>query len=178
MNGNYAGPTGQTFVGRRQQDTLFTYSVNLEFAPTVAEEEAGVTVFLTQNHHLDVGVVMLPARAATEPFPGTNETEPADLDKLVPHVRFRGISYIPVPEPIIAPLPEAWAGSPLRMEIKAFNVTHYSFSVGPAAALSEMKTIITVNNDAVSWGFTGELCYSPSIPPLLPPPSEKFEQDG
>lgn len=156
LNGNYAGPTGQTFVGRRQQDTLFTYSVDLEFSPTVAEEEAGVSVFLTQNHHLDMGVVLLPAREATAPFPGTNETEPADLSKLVPHLRFRGISYIPVPEDVIVPLPTEWSGSPLRLEIKAFNVTHYSFSAGPASALSEMKTIITASNDAVSWGFTGK----------------------
>ena len=29
-------------------DTLFTYGVDLDFSPSVEEEEAGVTVFLTQ----------------------------------------------------------------------------------------------------------------------------------
>lgn len=29
-------------------DTLFTYAVNLGFSPITEEEEAGVTVFLTQ----------------------------------------------------------------------------------------------------------------------------------
>lgn len=156
LNGNYAGPTGQTFVGRRQQDTLFTYSVNLDFSPTVEEEEAGVTVFLTQNHHLDMGVVLLPASSATAAFPGTNKTEPSDPSGLIPHIRFRGISYIPVPDPVIVPLPTAWVGADLRLEIKAANITHYSFAVGPANAWSEMKTILYASNDAVSWGFTGE----------------------
>ncbi|KAK6086702.1 Non-reducing end alpha-L-arabinofuranosidase BoGH43A 7 [Seiridium cupressi] len=78
LNGNYAGPAGQTFVGRRQQSTLFTYSVNLEFSPKLLEEEAGVSVFLTQNHHLDLGIVMLPANSSTAPFPGTNTTESLD----------------------------------------------------------------------------------------------------
>lgn len=39
---------GQTFVGRRQVDTLFNYSVTLDYNPKTAQEEAGVTVFLTQ----------------------------------------------------------------------------------------------------------------------------------
>ena len=45
-DGNYAA-TGQTFVGVRQTDTLFTYRTNLEFSSAAEEEEAGVSVFLT-----------------------------------------------------------------------------------------------------------------------------------
>lgn len=71
--------------------------------------------------------------------------------------RFRGISYIPVPEDVIVPLPEEWRSEKLRLEIKAANMTHYDFSVGPAEEMSEMKTVITVNNAAVSWGFTGTI---------------------
>lgn len=156
LNGNYAGSTGQTFVGRRQQDTLFTYSISLDFYPSVQEEEAGVTVFLTQNHHLDMGVVMLPANSSTAAFPGTNTTATTSTE-LTPHVRFRGISYIPVPDPVIVPLPAEWANGTLRLEIKASNMTHYSFSVGPADRMSETQTIMQVSNQGVSWGFTGEL---------------------
>ena len=155
LNGNYAGPTGQTFVGRRQQDTLFTYSVDLDFSPSVQEEEAGVTVFLTQNHHLDMGVVMLPANSSTAAFPGTNRTV-TNSTVLAPHIRFRGISYIPVPDPVVVPLPTGWADGTLRLEIKASNATHYAFSVGPADAMSEMRTILYASNAAVSWGFTGK----------------------
>ncbi|KAI1410513.1 glycoside hydrolase family 43 protein [Hypoxylon sp. FL1857] len=153
LNGNYAGPDGQTFVGRRQQDTLFTYSVNLDFSPISLEEEAGVSVFLTQNHHLDLGVVMIPANSSTTWFPGTNNS--ASSSELIPQLRFRGISDIPVPDDIVIPIPEAWSGRPLRLEIKAHNMTHYSMSAGPADALSQMQTILEVSNAPVSWGFTG-----------------------
>ncbi|KAM0820018.1 putative Glycosyl hydrolase [Seiridium cardinale] len=156
LNGNYAGPAGQTFIGRRQQDTLFTYSVNFEFSPKLLEEEAGVSVFLTQNHHLDLGIVMLPANSSTAPFPGTNTTESLDdPSTLVPHFRFRGISYVTVPDPVIIPVPKIWAGISLRLEIRASNITHYAFSAGPADAKSQMQTLIEVSNTAVSWGFTG-----------------------
>ncbi|KAH8194273.1 hypothetical protein TruAng_011561 [Truncatella angustata] len=155
LNGNYAGPSGQTFVGRRQQDTLFTYSVNIDFSPTSLQEETGVSVFLTQNHHLDLGIVLLPANSSTGPFPGTNATTPDDPAALVPHLRFRAESYLAVPGPVVLPIPEAWADKPLRLEIRESNATHYIFSAGPAEARSQTQTIIEVSNTLVSWGFTG-----------------------
>ncbi|KAI1848871.1 hypothetical protein JX266_005299 [Neoarthrinium moseri] len=155
LNGNYAGPSGQSFVGRRQQDTLFTYSVDMDFLPNSIEAEAGVTVFLTQNHHFDMGVVMLPANSSTGPFPGTNRTLSGDHSAPIPHFRFRGISYTAVPEPVTVPVPESWQNDTLHLEIKASNMTHYTFSAGPAHAKSQMRALIDVSNAAVSWGFTG-----------------------
>ncbi|KAI1087305.1 glycoside hydrolase family 43 protein [Rostrohypoxylon terebratum] len=153
LNGNYAGPDGQTFVGRRQQDTLFTYSVTLNYIPTSFEEEAGISAFLTQNHHLDLGVVLLPANESTAFLDDTDySTSPSEL---IAQLRFRGISYVPVPDDVIAPIPKSWTSKPLRLEIKAHNMTHYSMSAGPADALSEMRTILEVSNAPVSWGFTG-----------------------
>ena len=150
LNGNYAGPEGQTFVGRRQQDTLFTFSVNLDYQPTLLEEEAGVSVFLTQNHHLDLGVVLLPDTS------GENENE-----ELIPQLRFRGETEVAIPEDIVVPLPEAWRNAPLRLEIRASNMTHYTLSAGPADAMPEIMTVVEVSNEGVSWGFTGK-------PDLLP----------
>lgn len=43
-----SAPTGQTFVGRRQVHSEFVFGVDMEYAPEQAEEEAGVSVFLTQ----------------------------------------------------------------------------------------------------------------------------------
>ncbi|KAF7531361.1 hypothetical protein G7054_g8969 [Neopestalotiopsis clavispora] len=157
LNGNYAGPSGQTFVGRRQQDTLFTYSVNMDFSPTSLEEEAGVSVFLTQNHHLDLGIAMLPANSSTlSSFPGpvNATTLPDDPSKPIPQLRFRAMSYIAVPDPVIVPLPDVWRGRALRLEIRASNATHYTFSAGPADARSQMQTLVEASNAAVSWGFT------------------------
>jgi beta-xylosidase len=48
VDGNSPGPGGQTFVGRRQVDTLFTYSVDMDYTPKTLNEEAGITLFLTQ----------------------------------------------------------------------------------------------------------------------------------
>ncbi|GAB1315852.1 hypothetical protein MFIFM68171_06062 [Madurella fahalii] len=155
LNGNYAGPSGQTFISRRQQHTLFTFSVDLDFSPSALEEEAGVTAFLTQNHHLDMGIVMLPPNASTATLPGHSAEE--EEGALIPHVRFRGESYVPVPAPLVVPVPEAWRGKPLRLEIKAANMTHYTFSVGPAEARSLMQTLLYASNEPVSWGFTGVL---------------------
>ncbi|KAI5922477.1 glycoside hydrolase family 43 protein [Camillea tinctor] len=159
LNGNYAGPEGQTFVGRRQQDTLFTFSVDLDFAPENPGDEAGVSVFLTQNHHLDLGVVMLPLNSSTTVFPGTDNPIPLregnSSSQLIPQLRFRGISYTAVPEDIIAPVPAEWTGKTLRLEIRASNMTHYAFSAGPADSMSQMNTLLEVSNTAVSWGFTG-----------------------
>ncbi|KAF0321553.1 hypothetical protein GQ607_011223 [Colletotrichum asianum] len=154
-NGNYAGPGGQTFVGRRQQDTLFTYGVTIDFSPTLEEEEAGISVFLTQNHHLDLSLALLPANGTTRALPGYNLTTGGDSEKLELHLRFRGESYSPVPDEITAPVPEEWVASPVRLEVKAANLTHYSFSAGPANAASRTKTLVYASNDALSWGFTG-----------------------
>ncbi|TFK27128.1 arabinofuranosidase [Coprinopsis marcescibilis] len=142
LNGNYAGPEGQSFVGRRQQDTLFTYSVNIDFSPKILEEEAGITAFLTQNHQYHMGIVALPR---------------ASDGVLAPHIRFRGESYVPVPASVVAPVPDSWIGKPLILEIKASNMTHYSFAVGPADAQSLKQTIVVAPNDPLSWGFTGTL---------------------
>jgi hypothetical protein len=183
LNGNYAGPEGQSFVARRQQHTLFAFSIDLAFFPSRADEEAGVTAFLTQNHHLDLGVVLLPRNASTmDALPGYRPAETGDGDEdeeeeeLVPMARFRGESYVPVPKPVVVPLPvEAWwpartnttsGGSKsggreltVTLEIKAANATHYSFSVGPAGRRSAMQTVLYASNEAVSWGFTGEFVF-------------------
>jgi hypothetical protein len=155
MNGNYAGPSGQTFVGRRQQATLFTYSIDLDYSPATLEEEAGISAFLTQNHHLDLGVALLAANSSTAVFPGTNATTVYTNSTLIPQFRFRGISSVAVPDPVIIPVPEEWSGQRLKLEIKASNMTHYTFSAGPADAMSKMQDIIQVSNAPVSWGFTG-----------------------
>ncbi|SPN99011.1 related to beta-xylosidase [Cephalotrichum gorgonifer] len=161
LNGNYAGPGGHAFVGRKQQDTLFTYSINLDFAPEVEGEEAGVTAFLTQNHHVDLGVVMLPAGSQTAAFPGEAADEERDSEEaggaLKPHFRFRAESYVPVPDTLVVPVPAAWVGETLRLEISAKNFTHYSFSGGPAARRSEARTLMDVSNELLSWGFTGAI---------------------
>ncbi|KAI1338440.1 glycosyl hydrolase [Xylariaceae sp. FL0016] len=170
LNGNYAGPGGQTFIGRRQQDTLFTYSVHIDFSPTSIEEEAGVSIFLTQNHHLDLGVVTLPVSSSTRAFPGTNLTTLTNPSQLIPQFRFRGTSYVAVPGDVVVPVPEAWVGKELRLEVRASNATHYTLSVGPAEALSQMRTLLDVSNAPVSfWGsIARQTVTTAALKPISP----------
>ncbi|PSR79967.1 arabinofuranosidase [Coniella lustricola] len=148
---------GQTFVGRRQQDTLFTYRATLvEYAPTEVGEEAGVTAFLTQDHHLDLGVVVSPSLSSSS---SANESSTGDAEPVL-QLRYRGISAVAVPAPVVTPLPDAWLGKPLVFEIKAPNETHFAFSVGLACEdgdgdEEELQTIVYVPNNALSYGFTG-----------------------
>jgi len=58
-DGNYAGPAGQTFIGRRQTHTLFTYSVDMDFSPIRVDEEAGITVFLTMVRAFSITVLLM-----------------------------------------------------------------------------------------------------------------------
>ncbi|KAK1750042.1 Non-reducing end alpha-L-arabinofuranosidase BoGH43B [Echria macrotheca] len=160
LNGNYAGtqhgPDGQTFIGRRQTDTLFTFSIDLSFTPTAYNEESGVSAFLTQNHHLTMGVALLPASESTTCLPGINNSASAvHPETLIPQVRFQAVSHVSTPRTIVAPLPDAWKGRDLTMDIRAVNVSHYAFSIGPTGHRSQLKTVVTASNDAVSWGFTG-----------------------
>jgi hypothetical protein len=111
-----------------------------------------------------MGVVLLPRGSATaSSLPGlaadnstTTSTAEGKSDDLIPHVRFRGESYVPVPKPAIYPVPEAWRGGKLVLEIRACNSSHYVFSVGPEGRRSEMRAVMEVSNEPVSWGFTGE----------------------
>lgn len=139
VSGRYMG---QTFVSRRQVDTLFTFSVDIDFSLEAEEHEAGVSIFLVQNHHFDLGVVMLPS---------------ANSSDLSPHFRFRGISYLPTPPEVVVPVNDIWLGQTLTMEVKAVNFTHYALSAGPTAHQHLMQTIGYAPAADLSFGFTGTL---------------------
>ena len=115
-----------SFISRVQTDTLFSFSVDIvSFEPKLLEEEVGVTAFLTQTQHLDLGIVLLP----TSSYSSNGET------KLAPHLRFR-VTYVPANtgnfdgtvQTVIKSLPENWQDGPIRLHIDAVNETHYAFS--------------------------------------------------
>ncbi|KAF2449573.1 glycoside hydrolase family 43 protein [Karstenula rhodostoma CBS 690.94] len=141
IDGNSA-PGGQTFVGRRQVDTLFTYRVVLDYNPKEAQEEAGVTLFLTQNHHVRLGLTLLAAS-------NTSST-------LTPHFRFTTEPYSSAAPPFSVPVPNALQNTRLAMEIKAANKTHFSFAVARADR-KDLTVLAHAPGEIVSWGFTGTL---------------------
>jgi beta-xylosidase len=110
-----------TLITRRQSHTYFTYSVDVSFAPTTEGEEAGVTIFLTQCQHIDLGIVMLPSAG-----------------KLVPHIRFQttllddlntqATQNVTVPETVVKAVPSSSKEVRARLQIQAVDDTHYILS--------------------------------------------------
>ncbi|KAG4418312.1 hypothetical protein IFR04_008588 [Cadophora malorum] len=138
---------GLAFIARKQTSTLFDYSVDISLMPTVKGEEAGVSVFLTQQQHIDLGIVNLPSGR-----------------KLIPHFRFRveasGKSNITVPATTVVPVPRAWLYRPTRLYISTLNDSTYVFSASPARSPREKKVLGRANGEIVSGGsgpFTGVL---------------------
>ncbi|KAJ0109477.1 hypothetical protein J7T55_000402 [Diaporthe amygdali] len=114
---DFVSTDGITFVGRRQTDTLFNYSVDVDFGATTAEQEVGVTAFLTQDQHIDLGLVLLPS---------DNTTTGLDY-----YLRFRvtgtGNYKGPAIDTVIQTVPRTWF-QPFRLGVQAINDTHYAFS--------------------------------------------------
>ncbi|KAF8996040.1 beta-xylosidase [Cyathus striatus] len=140
-DGYYTGGLGQSFIARRQTDTLFTYQVDIDASGLKnAGDEVGVSVFLVQRYHFELGIVLLPTPSSS----------------LAPFFRFRGISNISIPDSVV-PVPAGVQLDGLAFEIKAFNTTHYAFSAGPKGAQSLWSTYGLARGDQMSWGFTGTL---------------------
>ncbi|KAK2737639.1 hypothetical protein FQN55_000995 [Onygenales sp. PD_40] len=106
-----------TLVMRRITDSLFTFSADVSFDPTHAEQESGVTLFLTQMQHADLAIVGLPS----------------DDGEIVPHISFRVMVQREfydgvIPETVVKPIPASWRGHPIRFQIQAANLTHFTLS--------------------------------------------------
>ncbi|RKU48560.1 hypothetical protein DL546_007967 [Coniochaeta pulveracea] len=143
-----SGRQGLAFIGRRQTDTEFTFSVDLSFTPKQIGTEAGVTVFLTQFNHIDLAVIRtkcgLSLRYGAE---AQSVSEPAPKSKTIP-------------------LPKEWraSGSMVRLEIHAGNRTHYTFSAsrvgGDGQAIEGSKQVVSVASAKLVSGGTGNFVGS------------------
>lgn len=135
------------YVGRRQTDSLFTFAVDLagSYVPEVEGEEAGVTLFLNQHQHADLGVVLLDGVMSVR-FRGTavgadNSTTETDGWEVVEELK------------------EEWRGEGLRLAVKAVNQTCYEFSYGLAERGAELVGVGSAPATLVSGGeggFVGE----------------------
>ncbi|KAF2029472.1 hypothetical protein EK21DRAFT_112845 [Setomelanomma holmii] len=145
-----SGQRGLAFIGQRQTDTLFQYSVDLASKPRTANYEAGVTIFLTQVNHIDLGVVYL---ADSNSSNSTGQL----------YFRFRVESQnipVAVPQENIVPVPAAWRNSTLRLEISTQNNSTYELSAMPADSPEKALKVGTASAQLVSGGngtFVGSL---------------------
>ncbi|KAG4440764.1 hypothetical protein IFR05_003751 [Cadophora sp. M221] len=140
---------GLGFIARKQTATLFEYSADISFKPTALNEEAGVSVFLTQFQHIDLGIVNLPDRSGSS---------------LTPMLRFRveasGKPDTAVSETKVVPIPSSWLGGPIRLMVSATSDSEYRFSAAPASKLKDLKVVGSASAAIVSGGsgpFTGTL---------------------
>jgi beta-xylosidase len=101
-----------SFIGRRQTDSTFKFSVDLDFAPNTAKQEAGVTAFLTQAASIQMGVFF---ENQTLSF-RFNSTESLEKKTAVP---------------------ASWTGKPIRLQIEMCAPSEYTFS----ASLASDETI-------------------------------------
>ncbi|KAI2620290.1 glycoside hydrolase family 43 protein [Hypomontagnella submonticulosa] len=152
------GQQGLSFIGRRQTDTLFRFSVDLTFAPQHANQEAGVTVFLTQANHIDLGVVLLPGKNSSSTCPSRRKRGEAASARLALRFRAEGTGVPPPPRVVGVPL--EWLDGPIRLQIETANATHYNLAAMPAADPSAAILVGTASGGLVSGGngsFVGSL---------------------
>ncbi|EAW14167.1 xylosidase : arabinofuranosidase [Aspergillus clavatus NRRL 1] len=135
---------GLTLIIRHQTDTLCAYSVIVSFNPRVADKEAGVTVFLTQQH-IDLGVVLL------------QSSKGLSLAFWF-RVEGRGNYRDATPENTV-PVPEDWQGGPIRLEIQTVNDSEYVFAAAPARH-PKQRMVIGCADALIVSGDTGRFTGS------------------
>ncbi|KAK0372429.1 beta-xylosidase [Colletotrichum limetticola] len=134
-----------TFVGRRQTETLFSFSVDLDFKPQFPGEEAGISVYLDEKRHIDFGVTY------------NNETNGS---KLLQIQSYSSNENVTVPQPVTSALPPEYQDrTPIRLEIVASDTTHYTFMAGFPTPCNQKAVDMTIIGHAgtilVSGGYTG-----------------------
>lgn len=131
---------GISLIARRQTDTLFTSGMDIAFAPQKIDEEAGVTLFLTQHQHVDLGIVLLKTDQGTSLS-----------------FRFRPTGRGNYEGPLstkVVPVPGDWKDGSIRLEIQAVRDTQYTFSAAPARSPAQKMMVGHVDSLVMS-GDTG-----------------------
>lgn len=124
-----------SFIGRRQTDSTFKFSVDMTFTPTAAKQEAGITAFLTQYANIQLGVVYENETLAFR----FNSTESRNKRTSVP---------------------TAWAGQAIRLGIHMDDPSQYTFSAMLASDETTMMKIGKASAEQLSGGtgsFVGTL---------------------
>jgi beta-xylosidase len=100
------------FIGRRQTDSTFDFSVDMSFDPKSDGQEAGITAFLWQTANIQLGLV----RNNGTTYLRYNSTE--EVEKKTP-------------------VPASWHGKPMRLRITMPDPKTYLFSAMLASGKSK-----------------------------------------
>lgn len=140
---------GLTLLARRQTNTLFEFSVDVHPSFYKSQgDEIGVTAFLHQDHHIDLGIV----------FMGESSDSKGSLTFRCRATDSDATGSI-LPSPVVTPVPSSWLSEPIRLSIRAENSTHYQLSAAPAARPHQSKLLATFTAALISGPdvFTGTL---------------------
>ncbi|VUC34741.1 unnamed protein product [Clonostachys rosea] len=133
----FSGQRGSSLIARHQTHPLFSFSVDLDFAPTQIEQEAGISVFLTQVNHIDVSLCLF---------------APSDLRL---RLRAEGSNSQPLESNIS--LPTGWSTSlPITLHIIAETPDSYRFAASQGR--SGLLTIGEASSALVSGGNGSYTC--------------------
>ncbi|PKS10066.1 hypothetical protein jhhlp_004691 [Lomentospora prolificans] len=153
-----SGRRGLAFVGRRQTHTLFDFTVDLVARPKGDNVEAGVTVFLTQLNHIDLGVVRLPG----EPPRRKKSKRQVQDGQSSLSLRFRAEGTGTHPQDEIVPVPDSWAEAEgaIRLRIRAVSPVEYELSALLADDPESEIVVARASGELLSGGtgsFVGSL---------------------
>jgi len=119
-----------SFIGRRQTDSTFKFSVDISFTPTQPRQEAGITAFLTQYANIQLGITM------------ANNTLSFRFNSTESRENFTSI-------------PTAWLNQPIRLMIEMCTPDEYIFSATSAASNKSMVMQLGRASTAQVSGKTG-----------------------
>lgn len=149
-----SGQQGQSFVGRLQEHTFFTFSVDLTFDPRSSGQEAGITAFLTQANHISLSIASPESLASRHHGPNLNS-------ELRFSIETTGTVNSSIPSSTTTfPIPSTWPRGPIRLQVHTANTTEFVFSAFPVANLNAEKVTALASALVVSGGsgpFTGNL---------------------
>ncbi|KAF3020081.1 hypothetical protein E8E14_002514 [Neopestalotiopsis sp. 37M] len=146
------GQHGISFISRAQTDTIFQFSVDMLFNPQAVQEEAGVSIFLTQYDHIDLGIVLLDTTNQT-----TIQRSKCDANTRM-YFHFNTQSTINGETSQLSPVPESWAAHAIRLEILSSNSTYTFF----ASSVSDLSSQITIGEAAATiyrWNLLNGLLF-------------------
>lgn len=151
---NFDPRDGLGFIGRIQPHTLFNFSVDLSFDPVSCGEEAGVTFFLTQYQHIDLGLV----------GPGHCNWTKGDSTRLRFRVTTFGKPQEAAQETKIIALPDRWRRGSLQLKIWASDDKTYRFFAGPISKRHQAIEIGSIGSTLLSGGPVHSLVSLNTVP--------------
>lgn len=141
------GQRGLSFVARRQTHTIFDFSVDVSLSGTDEGQEAGLSVFIAQDNHVDISLLYL--KPCSSEAPGL-------------HVRFHAQGKGSPPQAMMALPPDWIEADSIRLHIKATEpetfVLGASLEDGAMVELGSAPSELVSNVDSATAGtFVGVL---------------------